>query len=56
MNTTYHFTKGSSTYSTRANNAVEAREKLELQFGIDMTGAKLEIMYKLRVIETRTVK
>ena len=54
--TTYTFRKDGKAYSTNANNRFEAQDKIELAFGIDLTGATFEEVYKLRAARTGTVR
>ncbi len=55
-NTTYTFRKNGKAYSAAANNRFEAQEKIELAFGIDLSGASFEEIYKLRVTRTGKVR
>ena len=50
--TTYTFKKDGKTYSTTANNRLEARDNIEIRFGISLSGATYEEVYKLRVVRT----
>lgn len=54
--TTYTFKKDGKAYSAVANNRFDAQEKIELAFGIDLTGATFEEVYKLRVVRTGKVR
>lgn len=55
--TTYTFTtKNGSSYSAKGNNRFEAQQNIELAWGIDLTGATFEEVYKLRVVRTGTVR
>ena len=54
--TTYTFKKGGKAYSAAANNRFEAQDKIELAFGIDLTGATFEEVYKLRVVRIGKVR
>lgn len=57
MNTSYRFTtKDGHRYSCKAANPVEARESIELAYRINLAGATMEVLWKLRVIETRKVR
>ena len=56
-NTTYRFTtKSGKVYSGNGANPSEARDNIEFLFGVNLSGAKLEILYKLRVVESWTVR
>ena len=53
----FPFSQGTSkAYSAAANNRFDAQEKIELAFGIDLTGATFEEVYKLRVVRTGKVR
>ena len=54
--TTYTFKKNGKKYSAAGNNRFDAQESIELAFGIDLTGATFEEVYKLRVVRTGTVR
>ena len=56
MNTTYRFTKDGKTYAEAGTNRFDARLKAELRWGIDLTGAIFEEVYKLRTIRRGIVK
>ena len=55
-NTTYTFRKDGKAYSANGKNRVEAQDQIELQFGISLSGATFEEIYKLRVTRTGTVR
>ena len=55
-NTTYTFRKDGKAYSANGKNHFEAQEQIELQFGISLSGATFEEIYKLRVTRTGTVR
>lgn len=48
----YTFHKDGKNYSIAANNRYDARNSIELSFGIDLAGATYEELYKLRVVKT----
>ena len=50
--TTYTFKKDGKTYSSTGNNKLEARENIEIRFGISLSGAVYEEIYKLKVVRT----
>ena len=54
--TTYTFRKDGKAYSANAKNRFEAQEKIELAFGISLSGATFEEIYKLRVVRTGKVR
>ena len=54
--TTYTFRKDGKAYSANAKNRFEAQEKIELDFGISLSGATFEEIYKLRVVRTGKVR
>ena len=55
--TTYTFTaKDGRRYSANGKNRFEAQQNVELAWGIDLTGATFEVVYKLRVVRTGTVR
>ena len=56
MNTTYTFKKNGKAYSAKGNNRFEAQDQIELTFGIDLSGATFEEIYKLRVVRTGKVR
>lgn len=54
---TYTFTtKDGKQYSAKAGNRFEAQTHLEVSFGIDLTGAIFEEIYKLRTIRSGIVR
>lgn len=54
---TYTFTtKDGEQYSAKARNRFEAQTHIEVSFGIDLTGATVEEIYKLHTIRTGTVR
>ena len=55
-NTTYTFRKDGKAYSANAKNRFEAQDQIELVFGISLSGAAFEEIYKLRVVRTGTVR
>ena len=55
-NTTYTFRKDGKAYSANAKNRFEAQDQIELVFGISLSGATFEEIYKLRVTRTGTVR
>ena len=56
-NTTYKFTtKDGHTYHAGGNNRFEAQLTIETRFGIDLTGATFEELFKLKTVRTGTVK
>ena len=55
-NTTYTFRKDGKAYSANAKNRFEAQDQIELAFGISLTGATFEEIYKLRVVRTGKVR
>lgn len=56
-NMRYNFiTKDGKKYSSIANNRLEAQWNIEIAFGIDLTGATYEEVYKLRVERTGIVR
>lgn len=55
--TTYKFTtKDGRTYHAGGNNRFEAQLNIETAFGIDLTGATFEVIFKLKTIRIGTVK
>lgn len=56
MKTTYTFRKNGKAYSAKANNRFEAQDQLELAFGISLSGAAFEEVYKKRVVRTGKVR
>ena len=54
--TTYTFKKNGKAYSADGNNRFDAQLKIELAFGIDLSGAIFEEVYKLRVVRTGKVR
>ena len=54
--TIYRFTKNGKTYSEHADNIFSARLNAELRWGIDLSGATFEEVWKLKVIRTGIVK
>ena len=50
--TTYTFKKDGKTYSSTGNNKLEARENIEIRFGISLSGATYEEICKLKVVRT----
>ena len=56
MHTTYTFKKNGKAYSTKANNRFEAQDQIELTFGISLSGATFEEVYKKRVVRTGKVR
>ena len=55
-NTTYTFRKDGKAYNANAKNRFEAQDQIELAFGISLSGATFEEIYKLRVTRTGTVR
>lgn len=55
-NMTYRFTKNGHTYSAKGINRFDAQLNAELMFGVDLTGAVFEEVYKLRTIRKGIVK
>ena len=55
-NTTYTFRKDGKAYSANAKNRFEAQDQIELAFGISLSGATFEEIYKLRVTRTGAVR
>lgn len=49
-------TKDGARYSSMGKNRVEAQWNIEFSFNIDLTGARYEEIYKLRVVRTGIVK
>lgn len=56
MHTTWRFTKNGKTYTAGGNNRFDARDTIELQCGVNLSGATFEEVYKLRVVRTGKVK
>ncbi len=54
--TTFTFIKDGQRYFSNAKNPIEARDAIELAFGIDLAGAIYEELYKLRVVRTGKVR
>ena len=54
--TTYRFTKNGCTYTEGGNNIFSAKLSAELRWGIDLTGAAFEEVWKLKVVRTGIVK
>ena len=55
--TTYTFTtKDGRRYNAKGANRFEAQQSIELAWGINLTGATFEEVYKLRVVRTGTVR
>lgn len=55
-NVHYNFYKDGHKYSAAGDNALAAQWKLELQFGIDLKGARYEMVLKARVLSAGTVR
>ena len=55
-NVHYNFYKDGHKYSAAGDNALAAHWKLELQFGIDLKGARYEMVLKARVLSAGTVR
>ena len=55
-NILYTLTKNGHKYSSYGNNPIDARDNIEIRFGIDLTGATYEEIYKLRVVRRGTVR
>lgn len=53
--TTYRFTKNGKTYTADGNNRFEARNKIELAHGIDLSGATFEQIINNKVYRTGKV-
>ena len=56
MKRTYTFRKNGKAYSAKANNRFDAQEQIELAFGISLSGATFEEVYKKRVVRTGKVR
>lgn len=54
-NTTWRFTKNGNTYSANGGNRFDAQLTIELRFGISLTGATFEEIYKTRTVRTGKV-
>jgi hypothetical protein len=54
--TTYRFTKNGRTYTEGGNNVFSAKLAAELRWGVDLSGASFEEIWKLKVVRTGTVK
>ena len=54
-NTTWKFTKDGHTYSANGNNRFDAQLNIETRFGIDLTGAAFEEIYKTLTVRTGKV-
>ena len=55
-NTMYRFTKDGHTYSSKGYNRFDAQLNIEFMFGVDLSGATFEEIYKLQVVKTGIVK
>lgn len=55
-NTYYTFTINGHKYSASGDNRFDAQTAVEFANGISLKGAKFEVIFKLRVIRTGTVK
>ena len=55
-NTMYRFTKDRHTYTVGGENRFSAQLNAELRFGIDLSGAEFEEIYKLKTIRKGIVK
>lgn len=55
-NTTWRFTKDGHTYSANGNNRFDAQLNIETRFGINLTGATFEEIYKTRTVRAGKVK
>ena len=56
MHTAYTFKKNGKAYSAKANNRFEAKDQIEPTFGISLSGATFEEVYKKRVVRTGKVR
>ena len=55
-NMIYRFKKNGHTYSVKGTNRFDAQTTAELLFGIKLSGARFEEVYKMQVIKTGIVK
>ena len=54
--TTYTFTKNGKRYFANGKNRFEAQDTIELTFGISLSGATYEELYKLQVVRTGKIR
>lgn len=54
-NTTWRFTKSGKTYSANGDNRFDAQLTIEIRFGISLTGATFEEIYKTKTVRTGKV-
>lgn len=52
----YRFTKNGKTYSANGENIFSAKVNAETRWGVDLTGAKFEEIWKNKVIRTGTAR
>lgn len=56
MHTTYTFKKDGQSYHCKANNLVDAKDHIELTFGISLKGCEYEERYKLRTVRKGIIR
>ena len=56
MKTIYTFTKDGHRYSAKAANRFEAQTQLEVIYGVNLTGAKFEVVFNLKTARTGAVR